>query len=907
MPRRYYLLVVLSFFSQFLFAQVDSTKRESIQQRLINTDKPHQFGSEGFGMGTRIQGTSVLNIESSPLIVVDGIPYIGLSKKGFDFATADEWDYAAWIGISHDDIKEIVLLQDAPSIAQYGINGVNGVILITTHRGTSGKIQVNYGIRNTLGVQPRGYEVLNGPHYSSLILEAYMNSMGVPLNMDIHKEFANDPNDPYNFYNFGQNTDWTKAITQRSFTQEHNLSLSGGNNKLNYHLSAGYLNGDGTTIGTGQRRFTSRFVLDYNFLKYLKASLGIDYMYSLVDSNYHRYGYLPISELALKEMPNMSIYEYDDQGKLSNNYFISFNGIQGSRYINPLALANLAKDKRKTNRVIPTFSLSYQPLKQLSYTLSFSYTNNTVKKDIFLPKELYSAFINDPDIDSSSNRDHNILYTKNQIVYTPQINNSHSFLLVASYSTMVSSRSLHSVYNDNLHFSQNAKYKNYISIIRANYLAYNKYLLDVCGRGEQRTIDNKSYQYTIDPSASFQWFASRENFMKSLTFLNDFSLKVSYGKYSNPVYPDRTEKYIQQEAGLNLAMFESRLNIGLILYKRDIKDQFLMQPNNSVYSPSELLVTTNSNSYWDMENKGFEFNIHTSIIHKQDFSVDFALNLYKNLKTISKVSSAVATQIGSSSYNGSYIRTLDYDKPIGSINGYCYKGAYVDIQNTIATDKSGNSIYSIDNQGIFRPVYMKTPNGYVFQEGDAKYADLNYDGVMDGSDITEIGNANPILTGSGGPTIRYKGWWLGVYFNFRFGNDIVNRARMDLESMYTSDNQSSAVLKRWRKSGDITDIPRALYNKGYNFLGSDRFVENGSFLRLKAITLKHQFADVLVKKLHLSSLSCYFTCKNMFTITKYEGADPDISLYNSSWNNYGYDYNYTPQSMEFSFGLNVGI
>jgi hypothetical protein len=254
-----------------------------------------------------------------------------------------------------------------------------------------------------------------------------------------------------------------------------------------------------------------------------------------------------------------------------------------------------------------------------------------------------------------------------------------------------------------------------------------------------------------------------------------------------------------------------------------------------------------------------------------------------------------------------YIKKLEEDKTVGSVSGYRYQGVYGEDAAAIARDIDGNPIIDINGN----PMNLRcgtSSSYYIFQGGDAKYADLNHDGYINASDITTIGNVNPIFTGSCGPSFRYKSLWLGIYFNFRYGNDIVNMARMSLETMNDYDNQSKAVLKRWRIQGQSEPgmLPRAQLNNRFNSLGSDRFIENGSFLRLKAIILKYEFGDTMIKKLHLNNLSCYITCRNLFTVTDYQGADPDIML-NKTWDKLGYDNNYSAVTKEFTFGINVGI
>lgn len=302
----------------------------------------------------------------------------------------------------------------------------------------------------------------------------------------------------------------------------------------------------------------------------------------------------------------------------------------------------------------------------------------------------------------------------------------------------------------------------------------------------------------------------------------------------------------------------------------------------------------------DQENKGWEINLNVGLLKTKDFSVDFSIDLYKNQNIITDYSSSEPKIKGNPMNVGSFVRTFELNKPIGTIKGFHSLGVYSTDQDVIARDRNGNTIL---NGGT--PVNMHTSN-YTFQAGDARYADQNYDGVIDASDLVSLGNSNPILTGSFGPGFRYKSWWLGFYFNFRLHNKIINMARLELENLSNKDNKSSAVLNRWRTQGQITDIPRAMYGSQVNSLGSDRFVEDGSFLRLKAITLKYQLPLEYAKKLGLSNLSAYITGRNLFTFTHYKGADPDIWL-NNDWQSQGTDNNYMPAIKEVILGISLGL
>jgi hypothetical protein len=194
---------------------------------------------------------------------------------------------------------------------------------------------------------------------------------------------------------------------------------------------------------------------------------------------------------------------------------------------------------------------------------------------------------------------------------------------------------------------------------------------------------------------------------------------------------------------------------------------------------------------------------------------------------------------------------------------------------------------------------------YVFQPGDAQYEDINHDGNINNLDVVYLGNANPKFQGGFGPSLTYKNFKLNVFFNFRLKYDIINSARMYTENMYTYDNQSTAVLHRWRKPGDQTDIPRALLGYGYNWLGSDRFVEDGSFVRFKYVTLRYDFTQNVIRRMGASMLSLYVTAENLFTFTRYTGQDPEVSYKSGDAFGLGYDNALTPPLRSLTFGLSA--
>ncbi|MGN1264123.1 MAG: SusC/RagA family TonB-linked outer membrane protein, partial [Prevotella sp.] len=221
--------------------------------------------------------------------------------------------------------------------------------------------------------------------------------------------------------------------------------------------------------------------------------------------------------------------------------------------------------------------------------------------------------------------------------------------------------------------------------------------------------------------------------------------------------------------------------------------------------------------------------------------------------------------------------------------------------DTYAKDAEGNIMYNMTGE----PIVMK--NGtYTCYPGDAKYEDINHDGKIDQNDIVYIGNSSPMLTGGGGFNLKYQNLSLTVFLNYRLGQKIINTARMNAESMYGTDNQSTAVLRRWRNEGDQTGIPRALYKYGLNYLGSDRFVEDCSYVRLQTLSLSYNLPKKFVKKIGLNSANVFFTGYDLLTFTDYNGQDPEVTL-PSNVTDIAQDQAQTPRSKRICMGVNINF
>lgn len=472
-----------------------------------------------------------------------------------------------------------------------------------------------------------------------------------------------------------------------------------------------------------------------------------------------------------------------------------------------------------------------------------------------------------------------------------------------------------------------------------NYTFLDRYTIfgNMALNGDSRF--GKNYRYGVFPAISGRWRISGEPFMKGIKgqWLDDFSLRASYGitgkspdsdylyfnRYStydngylgeSTSYPSslelkelRWERCFQDNFGLNFVAFDYKLNIEFDWYTRTTKDQF----SDKTYIPTSSGFSTMALNYGTVRNKGWELNVNFTAIKTNDWNVNFAFNMAREENSITELSEyADLDNFDEWSKNGKYITTVISGQPVGAFYGYKYNGVYLNKDQTVAIGKDGQPIMTTDEKGNTVPVYMRfgyPTIEYPFQPGDAHYTDINNDGQINYQDIVYLGNYTPLFYGGITPSIKWKNWSLNTVFHYRYGNDIVNRARMSMENMHSFDNQATSVLRRWRQEyANQADapkdlLPRALHEDGYNWLASDRFVEDGSFIRWKSFTLRYNFSRDLLAKWGLQELYVYFTMQNIYLFTNYTGQDPEIKLGKFE------DTARTPVPKSYNFGMSVSF
>ena len=478
----------------------------------------------------------------------------------------------------------------------------------------------------------------------------------------------------------------------------------------------------------------------------------------------------------------------------------------------------------------------------------------------------------------------------------------------------------------------------------AHYAYKARYMADFTVRRDGCTKFGDNQRWGNFPAFSLRWNISKEPwFIKALPFVSMLSIRPGWGisgrqpgseglffsKYRNgsgylgegSIYPQniqlRNLKWEQKETynlGTDFGFFNERITGNVELYWQYTTDLLMASrgiPTSSGYS------TLAYQNVGDMKNIGWEFNLNGNrIIRYKNFSFDVNVTFANNKNQITRMDETCLASLNHEfdRNNGSYLSRVELNRAMGSIYGFRYKGVYqysdytpTEIPGVSGPDapvvRDENDVVILDENQMTKPMtFCYGSVNYEFRGGDAKYDDVNHDGQINELDIVYLGSSLPKFTGGFGFKLNFGRLTWNNQFNFRYGNKIINAARMRAENMYSNNNQSRAVNWRWRVEGDVTDIPRALRQTGYNWLGSDRFVENGSFIRLNYSQLSYSFDPRVIKKIGLTQLSFYLSANNLFCLTKYSGADPEVG-----YGSMGVvtDEAKTPRAKSFTAGITV--
>ena len=919
---------------------------QALGGRIAGVNVTSGEGMPGGTMNIVIRGNNSLTQENSPLFVIDGFPVE---------------DTSASSTLNPSDIESIDFLKDASATAIYGARGANGVVIVTTKKGKVGRAQLTYdgsfGVQHITRTIPMmdAYEFvkLQNEMYPTVVAGSYlMNYEGKQWTLEDYRNI-----DQYN---------WQDEIFQTAWQQSHTVRLTGGTEGVRYNASLSYYDQDGTLLETGYKRMQGRMNTVVRRGK-LNMSLTTNYSRSIQTGStpsatsysgmnnlfYSVWGYRPVTS---PDTPLSFLMDSatDNAVDSSNDYrfnpILSLKNEYRKNYINNLQMNGFAE---------------YEVIKGLKVKVSAGYTYDARKNDQFNnSKTRYGGPTSTDKVNAQVTRSERLTWlNENTVTYQTNIKKKHFINALAGITFQNSDyeayafRTTH-IPNESLGMagmsegqaSTSSSAKSSWSMLsylgRINYNYKSKYYATASFRVDGSSKFNKDNRFGYFPSASLAWTFTEEKFMKPInSILSNGKLRFSWGLTGNNrigeydyyqllsvlksrigsytatnsipsgVYPfenDATnagtvpislqnknlkwETTEQWNLGVDLSFFDERIGLTMDIYRKNTRD--LLLAAQLPYSSGFYNATKNIGK---VRNDGLEISLNTLNIKTRDFqwSSNFNISFNKNkVLALSENQTALLTAVQfDQNYNGqsSYIAKIGL--PMGLMYGYVYEGTY----KYDDFNKSGNS-YSLKSS----VPHFSTENNT--QPGMPKYADLNGDGVVDSNDRTIIGRGLPVHTGGLTNDLTYKGIDLSIFFQWSYGNDIMNANRLFFESSNNRSrelNQYASYTNRWTADNPTSDIPAAT-NSSSNRVISSRIIEDGSFLRLKNVTIGYTFPSQMTKKWKIDKARIYVAAQNLWTWTGYSGYDPEVSVRNSALTP-GLDYSSYPRAYSVSFGVSLGF
>ena len=921
---------------------------QTLGGRIAGVNVSSGEGTPGGTMNIVIRGNNSLTQDNSPLYVIDGFPVE---------------DAAIASTINPSDIESLDILKDASATAIYGARGANGVVIITTKKGKVGKAQITYDGSVTMQHVTRTIPMMDAYEFVKLQAETYpasiANSTGGYLMEYQGKQWTlEDYRDIFQY-------DWQDEILRTALQHNHNIRITGGTEGVRYNASVSYYNQDGILLNSGYERFQARA---NTVVKRDKLDIGLTTNYSrsiqtgstpsetsysgMNNLFYSVWGYRPVT-YPNKSMESLLNDVMDEAIDSSNDY--RFNPIR-----------SLKEEYRKyyINNLQMNGYVSYEFIKGLKLKVSGGYTYDARKNDQFNNSNTrYGGPTSTDKVNAQIIRNERLTWlNENTLTYQTNIKKKHFFnsLIGITFqnsdyeyyslkSTHIPNESLGMAGMADGTLSSSSSLKSSWAMMsylaRLNYNYKSKYYATASFRADGSSKFSKKHRYGYFPSGSLAWNFMEEEFMAPIKkVVGAGKLRVSWGLTGNNrigeydyyallqmlkekqgdyisngsipsgVYPFdndmssvgmvpvslpnedlKWETTEQWNVGLDLSFFDERLNFTADVYRKTTRD-LLLEASLPLVS-GYYSATKNIGK---VRNDGLELSLSTVNIKTKDFTwtSDFNIAFNKNevLELAENQLSLTTAAKFDQNYNSqpSYIAKVGL--PMGMMYGYLYEGTYK-YDDFI---KSGNSYTLKDNV----PYFSSEANT---QPGMPKYKDINGDGVIDSNDRTIIGRGLPIHTGGFTNSFAYKGFDLSIFFQWSYGNDIMNANRLFFENAGGKKdlNQFASYANRWTPDNPDSDIPAATKSASNNVISS-RIIEDGSYLRLKTVTLGYTFPKTLIAKAKLSNARVYLAAQNLWTWTSYSGYDPEVSIRNSALTP-GLDFSSYPRAFTLSFGVNLGF
>lgn len=915
----------------------------ALQGRMAGVRVTTQSGEAGAGVDITIRGTNSLNAGTAPLYVIDGMQIdVNEGEVATSSAGGGQNTYNPLASINPNDIASIDVLKDASATAIYGARGANGVIVINTKRGNEGKPTVNFSASFSLNKIANKADLMDSYEFvrlqSELISEETMNKsyFSEGLTLDDYRHIPG--------------IDWQDQLYRTAFQQNYNVSLSGGNKEgLRYNVGFSALDQDGIIIRSNFQRYQGKANFTLPISK--KLTLNANANYSRTATNgvtpttaqttssssgwlmYSVWGYRPVTPPGQDILDSM----LDEAVDGSNDY-----------RFNPVKTAKNEYRKTLVDYLNANLALTWKITPDLTFKTTGGYVLNKRRREEFNGSETYTGYAGSP---SGKGVNGAIYWTdqtswsnENTLNYKKRLGRSHNLDLMAGLSlqgqkntydgvasTQITSEELGiaGIHTGNYQKVQSNYYdwRMMSAFLRANYNFRYKYYLTFSFRADGSSKFPSDNRWGYFPSAGLSWNFNRENLLKKSEWMSNGKLRLSWGLTGNnrtqtpydfysqiTVNPgsgnsldyvfggERVPGYYvsnmanerlkwetteQWNAGLDLGFFEDRIKVTADWYDKVTRDLLLyaLLPASSGFEQGMLNIGK-------IRNRGFELTLETVNVKTRQFqwstSFNIAFNRNRILGLVDGQNTLQSSVSWETRFNSQFPYISQVGKPTGMMYGFIYDGTY----KAEDFDDKGNLVSGV-------PSFK----GNAMQPGDMKYRDMNGDGVIDDYDRTIIGCGQPLNTGGFGNNFNWKNFDLNIFFAWSYGNDVLNANRLVFESGWRSQtNQLASYADRWSPENPASNIPRvnAVGREEY----SSRVIEDGSFLRLKNVSLGYTLPSRSLRKAGISQMRVYVSADNIWTLTGYSGPDPEVSTRNSVLTP-GFDWSAYPRAFGFTAGVNL--
>ncbi len=903
---------------------------ESLAGRVAGVQISSADGQPGQDMNIVIRGANSLTQSNSPLYVVDGFPMEDFSASA----------------INSNDIESFTILKDASATAIYGARGANGVIIIETKKGQEGKATITYNGSYGFQQVANTMDMMNAAQFVEYQIERNDNNVNKYLNV---------PGRTMEDYKaMGEGISWQDKLFRNAPIQMHNVSLTGGTKQTKYAASISVADQEGVILNSGYSKYQGRFSLTQQLNKKARVQVQVSYTsdktYGQTASEaqasnnayasylmYRTWAYQPVNT-----NPNANIEEelFDDV----------FDG-SASATMNPIISVKNEHKEARRRTFMSNLRFDYTLMKGLKLTLRGGYTTRQTLTTQFNNSKTYAGYPNVNNVKgvhgSVSDRTDITWMNENTLNYNKNWGNGRHRLDAVlgftiegkeretygfvSYHVPVESNGMNGIDDGVNHSMTSSTSDSYLMswLGRVNYSFLSRYMLTVSFRADGSSKFSENNRWGYFPSAAFAWRLGEEKFLRNVRFINDWKIRASYGMTGNNRVSDyaswatidlsdyysfnnnqpgfvaapsalgnnelKWETTEQIDLGTDIRLFKNRVSLTVDWYQKTTRDLLLNAnlPTNSGYAS----VYKNIGK---VRNRGLEFSLSTVNIRTKDFEWTTDFNIAFNRSKVLGLSEGEETLMSSISFtadfNATYLYMAKVGQPIAQFYGIAWDGVY------------GYDDFDRDAAGNYTLKMGVPTNGQdrsAIQPGDIKYVDQNGDGVVNDLDMVVIGRCEPLHEGGFNNTFTYKGLSLGVFFQWRYGYDVMNANRIMFEGNYNNKNinQFASYVDHWTPRNPDSRNFR-VGGQGPDGVYSSRTIEDASFLRLKTLSLSYTLPRKVARKLHMRTVQFTLSAQNLFTWTDYSGLDPEVSVRNSALTP-GFDYSAYARNKVFTAGLKL--